>query len=186
MRQHPLLAFATAATALVLTLFGVVGSAAAATTTHPSGRSTTAVRSTLLAGTSLASTSALAAMVAPVAKTSPKVTEPPKRESQRRRVVEVSKHVIAKVSIKRHLVVPLGGVWSQLRSCESGGNYRDDTGNGYYGAYQFALSTWRGLRLGGLPSSASPQIQDAAAVRLQKLDGWGPWPRCSWSLGLRA
>jgi hypothetical protein len=134
-------------------------------------------------------------LVAPVAKKSPKVTRHPKRETQRRRVVEVTKHVVAQASIKhviakpairRHVVVPLGGVWSQLRSCESGGNYRDDTGNGYYGAYQFALSTWRGLRLGGLPSSASPQIQDAAAVRLQKLDGWQPWPKCSWALGLRA
>ena len=31
-----------------------------------------------------------------------------------------------------------GGVWAVLRQCESGGNYADDTGNGYYGAYQFA------------------------------------------------
>jgi hypothetical protein len=186
MRQHPLLAFATAASTLSLTLFGVVGSAEAATTIHPSGRSTTTSRSTLAAGSSLASRSALAALVAPVSKKSPKVSKRPKHETQGRRTVEVSKDVLVKDAIVRHTFIPLGGVWSQLRSCESGGNYRDDTGNGYYGAYQFALSTWRGLQLGGLPSSASPEIQDAAAVRLQKLDGWGPWPRCSGALGMRA
>jgi hypothetical protein len=121
-----------------------------------------------------------------MAKKSPKVSKRSKRDAQGRRSVEASRDVLVKASIERHAFVPLGGVWSQLRSCESGGNYRDDTGNGYYGAYQFALSTWRGLQLGGLPSSAPPQIQDAAAVRLQKLDGWGPWPTCSGALGLRA
>ena len=30
----------------------------------------------------------------------------------------------------------------RLRVCESSDNYRDNTGNGYYGAYQFDLRTW--------------------------------------------
>jgi len=51
-----------------------------------------------------------------------------------------------------------------LRSCESGGNYADDTGNGYYGAYQFSLGTWERLGLSGLPSSAPPAVQDQAIV----------------------
>lgn len=186
MRQHPLLAFATAASTLSITLFGVVGSVGATTTAQPSDRSTPASRSTLTAGSSLASRSALAALAAPLATRVPIAAKRPKRDTLGRRAVEVRKHILVKESVRPHAVVPLGGVWSQLRSCESGGNYRDDTGNGYYGAYQFALSTWRGLQLGGLPSSAPPQIQDAAAVRLQKLDGWGPWPRCSSALGLRA
>jgi hypothetical protein len=76
------------------------------------------------------------------------------------------------------------GVWAALRSCESGGNYADDTGNGYYGAYQFSLSTWRGLGLSGLPSQASPAAQDQAAQQLQARSGWGQWPSCARQLGL--
>ena len=78
-----------------------------------------------------------------------------------------------------------GGVWQQLRECESSGNYATNTGNGFYGAYQFTLQTWEGLGLSGLPSQASPQAQDAAAARLQAEAGWGQWPACSLALGLR-
>jgi uncharacterized protein YabE (DUF348 family) len=52
-----------------------------------------------------------------------------------------------------------------LRGCESGGNYADDTGNGYYGAYQFSLGTWERLGYTGLPSSAAPSTQDVAIVK---------------------
>ncbi len=79
---------------------------------------------------------------------------------------------------------PLGGVWAALRSCESGGNYLTDTGNGYYGAYQFSLGTWQGLGFSGLPSQAPPALQDQAAMRLETLRGWSPWPVCSAALGL--
>jgi len=78
----------------------------------------------------------------------------------------------------------VGGVWLQLRLCESGNNYAEDTGNGYYGAYQFALSTWSSLGYSGLPSDASPAVQDQAAEKLQALAGWGQWPACSAELGL--
>ncbi len=78
----------------------------------------------------------------------------------------------------------IDGVWLQLRLCESGNNYAEDTGNGYYGAYQFALSTWLNLGYSGLPSDASPAVQDQAAQKLQALAGWGQWPACSAELGL--
>lgn len=74
--------------------------------------------------------------------------------------------------------------FAELRQCESGGNYSDDTGNGYYGAYQFSQSTWNGLGYPGLPSQAPPAVQDRAAETLQARDGWGPWPTCSALLGL--
>jgi hypothetical protein len=77
-----------------------------------------------------------------------------------------------------------GGVWARLRQCESGGNYADDTGNGYYGAYQFSAGTWHGLGYAGLPSSATPAVQDQAAQKLQARSGWGQWPACSRRLGL--
>jgi len=172
MRQHPLLAFATAATTIPLTLFGALGNAGAASTKHSSTH--------------------LGQVVAAIPLQWDRVHKRPHSKVSHHRVTHVERpQLIAlradarvKASVSRHLFVPLGGVWSALRSCESGGDYTANTGNGYYGAYQFALSTWRGLRLGGLPSSASPAIQDAAAVRLQKLEGWGPWPNCSWVLGL--
>jgi hypothetical protein len=71
-----------------------------------------------------------------------------------------------------------------LRDCESGGNYGDDTGNGYYGAYQFTLGTWRSLGFGGLPSQAPAAVQDQAAQELQARRGWGQWPSCARRLGL--
>ncbi len=79
---------------------------------------------------------------------------------------------------------PAGGVWYQLRMCESGDNYAEDTGNGYYGAYQFSLQTWYGLGLSGLPSSASAAVQDQAAQALQARSGWNQWPQCAVTLGL--
>jgi hypothetical protein len=87
MRQHPLLAFATAATTLSITLFAAVGSVGAATATHPSDRSTAASRSTLAAGSTLASRNTLAALAAPAYdKSSGKTPKHPKRDAQGRRV----------------------------------------------------------------------------------------------------
>jgi hypothetical protein len=79
---------------------------------------------------------------------------------------------------------PAGGVWAELRQCESGGNYAIDTGNGYYGAYQFSEATWLGIGETGYPYQAPPAVQDAAAEALQARSGWGQWPACSAKLGL--
>jgi hypothetical protein len=78
----------------------------------------------------------------------------------------------------------LANPWSALRQCESNGNYGENSGNGYYGAYQFTLGTWRSLGLGGLPSQAAPATQDQAAQQLQARRGWGQWPACARRLGL--
>lgn len=72
----------------------------------------------------------------------------------------------------------------RLRVCESDDNYQDNTGNGYYGAYQFALATWQGLGYSGLPSQAPPPEQDQAALSLEQARGWGEWPACAAMLGL--
>jgi hypothetical protein len=79
----------------------------------------------------------------------------------------------------------LGGVWACIRQHESGGNYATNTGNGYYGAYQFSLSTWRAMGGQGLPSSASPATQDAMAQKLQASSGFGQWPQTSRMCGAR-
>lgn len=68
--------------------------------------------------------------------------------------------------------------------CESRGNYRTNTGNGFYGAYQFDVKTWRDLGYSGMPHEASPATQDEAATKLYKSRGWKPWPACSKKLGL--
>ncbi len=59
-----------------------------------------------------------------------------------------------------------------LRECESGGNYQDNTGNGFYGAYQFSTTTWNNTAsltghsnlVGILPSQATPAEQDLMIV----------------------
>jgi len=73
---------------------------------------------------------------------------------------------------------------ARLRQCESGDNYQANTGNGYYGAYQFSLATWNGLGYSGLPSAAPPPTQDQAAITLEETSGWGQWPVCAAILGL--
>lgn len=78
----------------------------------------------------------------------------------------------------------LGGVWQALRQCESSGNYAANTGNGYFGAYQFSQATWTGLGYPGQPDEAPPAIQDRAAVQLQSQSGWAQWPACAAALGL--
>ncbi|MGH9054834.1 MAG: transglycosylase family protein [Acidimicrobiales bacterium] len=78
-----------------------------------------------------------------------------------------------------------GGVWLQLRECESGDNYRENTGNGFYGAYQFSASTWTDLGYPGRPDLEPPSMQDQAAQKLQSEAGWGQWPACAAALGLR-
>ncbi len=76
-------------------------------------------------------------------------------------------------------------IWAALRKCESNNNYAINTGNGYYGAYQFALGTWKKLGYSGSPHRAAPAVQDEAAKRLQAKSGWGQWPACTRKLGLR-
>ena len=88
-------------------------------------------------------------------------------------------------SAVRALAIPTGDVWARLRACESGGRYNINSGNGFYGAYQFHPRTWRGLGYPGLPHQASPEMQDEAARKLQARSGWGQWPVCSRRIGAR-
>jgi hypothetical protein len=66
-----------------------------------------------------------------------------------------------------------------LRVCESSNNYRANTGNGYYGAYQFARSTWHSMGYSGYPYRATKDRQDTAARKLHRQQGWHPWPACA-------
>ncbi len=82
--------------------------------------------------------------------------------------------------------------WEAVRQCESGGDYAIDSGNGYYGAYQFLPETWDWavegagfpLWVGELPSLAPPRIQDAAAEWLRVNSGLHHWPVCGRLYGM--
>lgn len=76
-------------------------------------------------------------------------------------------------------------VWAKLAQCESGGNPQTNTGNGFYGMYQFTLETWQALGGTGYPHEADAATQTAMAKKLQAQSGWGQWPGCADKLGLR-
>lgn len=98
------------------------------------------------------------------------------------------KEVITEQPVKQVTVVGAKGFsgslgeWLQvLRTCEAGGNYQTNTGNGYYGAYQFSASTWRRIApkagrsdlAGILPHQASPADQDYMIIQNTKLSRGG-------------
>jgi len=78
--------------------------------------------------------------------------------------------------------------WGPIAQCESGGNWADDTGNGFYGGLQFTITTW--LAYGGgafAPSanlaSAGDQITVANRIAFTGWNGtppqgMGAWPVC--------
>jgi resuscitation-promoting factor RpfA len=78
--------------------------------------------------------------------------------------------------------------WDRLAQCESGGNWRANTGNGYYGGLQFSRRTWHGFGGGSYAATANnasrPQ-QIAIAEKVLRVQGWKAWPACSKRVGLR-
>lgn len=100
-----------------------------------------------------------------------------------------SQRVEATPSSTTQSVVRYAGstVWDRLASCESGGNWAINTGNGFYGGLQFTSSTWEGF--GGhlfAPQAhlASRSEQITVAERVQESQGWGAWPACTEKLGI--
>lgn len=67
-----------------------------------------------------------------------------------------------------------GGDMASIRQCESGGNYSTNTGNGYYGAYQFSQETWNAYGGSGNPAQASPAEQGRIAAKAPR----SSWPNC--------
>src|SRR6056297_3551430 len=95
-----------------------------------------------------------------------------------RQVVEVAQiHAQADELMARNgRVEPSPQQWAQVRECESLDDYAINTGNGFFGAYQFELRTWVGVGGSGLPNHALPQEQDARARLLYSMRGAQPWP----------
>lgn len=76
--------------------------------------------------------------------------------------------------------------WDKLAQCESGGNWRINTGNGYYGGVQFSQSTWEaygGSAYASRADLATRHEQIAVAERTLAGQGWGAWPTCSKNTG---
>jgi hypothetical protein len=65
-----------------------------------------------------------------------------------------------------------------IAACESGGNPSTDTGNGFYGKYQFDLQTWQSVGGTGNPAAASEAEQNRRAAMLYASAGASPWPVC--------
>jgi hypothetical protein len=73
------------------------------------------------------------------------------------------------------------GEWDRVASCESGGNWAINTGNGYQGGLQFSPSTWSGHGGGEYAPAAhlaSKDQQIAVAERVLASQGRGAWPTC--------
>lgn len=68
--------------------------------------------------------------------------------------------------------------WDAVAACESGGDWRADTGNGFYGGLQFKPATWKEFGGKGSPAQASRAEQIAVANRLLAARGPAAWPKC--------
>jgi len=79
---------------------------------------------------------------------------------------------------RRKVVRPYRAWLASTRRCESGGRYHIATGNGFYGAYQFTVSSWYAAGGRGMPHLNPPLEQDYRAVRLLHIQGRGAWPNC--------
>ncbi|MFL6043854.1 MAG: transglycosylase family protein [Propionibacteriaceae bacterium] len=78
-------------------------------------------------------------------------------------------------------------VWDRVAQCESGGNWKINTGNGFYGGVQFAAGTWKaygGKTYASQAHLATKPEQIAIARRVLAGQGPGAWPVCSRRAGL--
>jgi hypothetical protein len=83
--------------------------------------------------------------------------------------------------------VAVEAVWERLAACESGGDWRANTGNGFYGGLQIWPRSWRaagGLRYAPRPDLATRGQQIAVAQEIRRRQGWGAWGGCARDLGL--
>jgi hypothetical protein len=88
----------------------------------------------------------------------------------------------AKISASR------AGMWNRVAKCESGGNWKISTGNGYYGGLQFSASTWRaygGGKYGSTANRATKAQQITIAEKVLKGQGAGAWGSCGRKAGLK-
>jgi len=104
------------------------------------------------------------------------------KELKRQVLREPTRRIVVYGTKERPYSAPATGAeglnWAALAQCESGGNPRAVNSAGYYGLYQFALSTWYSVGGSGNPIDASPDEQTYRAQVLYSSSGAGPWPVC--------
>lgn len=106
-------------------------------------------------------------------------------------VITPAREGVLRVGAKPGTEVPPvsnGSTWDALASCEAGGNWAINTGNGFYGGVQFDQNTWErngGLRYAQRADLATREEQIAIADVTRARQGWGAWPTCSGRSGVR-
>lgn len=68
--------------------------------------------------------------------------------------------------------------WDAIARCESGGNWRANTGNGHYGGLQFTRASWKaagGHRYAARADLATKSQQITVAEELARTQGMGAW-----------
>lgn len=94
----------------------------------------------------------------------------------RKRIDGLEERIAAR---RREAAAPAASpVLEAIARCESGGDPTTDTGNGFYGKYQFTLQTWASVGGTGNPAQASEAEQDQRAAALYAQAGPSPWPVC--------
>jgi LysM repeat protein len=67
--------------------------------------------------------------------------------------------------------------WSAIAQCESGNNWHDNTGNGYYGGLQFSESTWL-AEGGGKYASRADLATESEQIAVASHMSLSNWPVC--------
>src|ERR1700683_2295547 len=85
------------------------------------------------------------------------------------------------IALAGHAAAAPDSEWDRVASCESGGNWGINTGNGYHGGLQFSQGTWAAHGGGEFASAANQATRDqqiAVAERVLATQGRGAWPVC--------
>jgi hypothetical protein len=85
------------------------------------------------------------------------------------------------IALAGHAAAAPDSEWDRVASCESGGNWGINTGNGYHGGLQFSQGTWAAHGGGEYATSANQATRDqqiAVAERVLATQGRGAWPVC--------
>lgn len=100
-------------------------------------------------------------------------------EATARAAAEAQAAAVQQAAAQPQIGANTGDNWYKLRLCESGNDYAKNTGNGYFGAYQYSPSTWNNYGGFARPDLAPAAVQDAKAQADYARRGWTPWPSCS-------
>lgn len=91
-------------------------------------------------------------------------------------------HPEAMAEHRERVMFPTPAWWlasaAPVAECESGGNPTTNTGNGFYGKWQFDWGTWASVGGSGNAAYAPEAEQDYRAYLLWRSRGWQPWPAC--------